>query len=127
MNKKQIVCNTAPKAIGTYSQAISIGAFVFISGQIPLKYSDMSVLDGSFEDQVKLVLSNINEIAKEAGCTIDDCVKLTVYLNNLEDFAKVNSAMETMFNEPFPARAAVEVSRLPKDVDVEIDAILYKQ
>jgi reactive intermediate/imine deaminase len=127
MSKKVITCSTAPSAIGTYSQAISVGNLVFISGQIPLHYKDMTVVEGSFEDQVEVVINNIKNIAAEVECSLNDCVKFTVYLKNLENFALVNTVMDKYLDKPYPARAAVEVSRLPKDVEVEIDAILYKQ
>ena len=127
MTKKKITCNTAPSAIGTYSQAIKVGNLVFISGQIPLNYKDMSVAGDTFEEQVEVVLNNLKNIANESGCNLDDCVKLTVYLSDLENFSIVNNVMERYFEIPYPARAAVEVSRLPKDVSIEIDAILYKE
>lgn len=127
MNKKAITCNTAPLAIGTYSQAISVGNLVFISGQIPLNYIDMTVIEGSFKEQVETVINNIKNIASDAECTLNDCVKFTVYLKDIENFASVNAVMEEHLEKPYPARAAVEVSRLPKDVEVEIDAILYKK
>ena len=126
MSKKAITCNTAPSAIGTYSQAIAVDKFTFISGQIPLDYKNMSIIEGTFEDQVVVVLNNLKNIAMEANCTLDDCVKFTVYLKDLENFSIVNSIMERHLTEPYPARAAVEVSRLPKDVHIEIDAILFK-
>ena len=127
MSKKSIICNTAPSAIGTYSQAITVDKFTFISGQIPLDYKNMSITEGTFEDQVDTVLTNLKNIASEAQCTLDNCVKLTVYLKDLENFSIVNSVMERHLSEPYPARAAVEVSRLPKDVQVEIDAVLFKE
>jgi reactive intermediate/imine deaminase len=127
MSKKVITCSTAPSAIGTYSQAISVGNFVFISGQIPLNYKDMTVMSGSFEEQVETVMNNIKNIALEADCSLNDCVKFTVYLKDLENFVSVNTVMDKYLSKPYPARAAVEVSRLPKDVEIEIDAILFKQ
>ncbi|MBL6700476.1 MAG: hypothetical protein ISQ60_03400 [Gammaproteobacteria bacterium] len=127
MSKKAITCNTAPSAIGTYSQAISVGNLVFISGQIPLNYKDMNVIEGSFEEQVETVINNIKNIASDAECSLNDCVKFTVYLKDIENFAAVNAVMDKHLEKPYPARAAVEVSRLPKDVEVEIDAILYKK
>jgi 2-iminobutanoate/2-iminopropanoate deaminase len=127
MSKKAITCNTAPSAIGTYSQAISAGNLVFISGQIPLNYKDMNVIKGTFDEQVETVLNNIKNIASDAECTLNDCVKFTVYLKDIENFASVNAVMDKHLEKPYPARAAVEVSRLPKDVEVEIDAILYKK
>tara|TARA_B100000900_G_scaffold412998_1_gene435963 strand:- start:1902 stop:2285 length:384 start_codon:yes stop_codon:yes gene_type:complete len=127
MTKKKISCATAPSAIGTYSQAIQAGNYIYISGQIPLDYKDMSISASTFHDQVEVVLNNLANIAMTSGCTLDDCVKLTVYLKDLENFSIVNTVMEKFFKEPYPARAAVEVSRLPKDVSIEIDAILYKE
>tara|TARA_Y100000287_G_scaffold180429_1_gene175317 strand:- start:220 stop:603 length:384 start_codon:yes stop_codon:yes gene_type:complete len=126
MTKKQITCDKAPSAIGTYSQAITTGKFTFVSGQIPLNYADMSIVLGSFEEQAEVVMNNLKHIAESAGCSLDNCVKFTVYLKNLENFSKVNTVMEAYLSEPYPARAAVEVSRLPKDVEIEVDAILYK-
>ena len=127
MTKKKISCDTAPSAIGTYSQAIQVDKHTYISGQIPLDYKDMSIAGASFEDQVKVVLNNLRNIATTSGCDLNDCVKLTVYLKDLENFSIVNAVMKDFFDQPYPARAAVEVSRLPKDVSIEIDAILYKE
>ena len=127
MTKKKIICDKAPSAIGTYSQAIEAGQYVYVSGQIPLNYEDMTLVEDSFENQVEVVLRNLKNIANTSGCNINDCVKLTVYLRDLENFSIVNTVMERFFDEPYPARAAVEVSRLPKDVSIEIDAILYKK
>ena len=107
------------------SQAVQAGNFIFISGQIPLDPSTMEVVSDLFEKQVTQVLINLEAVAKEAGFTLSDIVKITVYLKNLEDFQSVNSAMSEVFSKPYPARAAVEVSRLPKDVLVEMDAIAY--
>ena len=127
MTKKKIICDKAPSAIGTYSQAIEAGQYVYVSGQIPLNYEDMTLVEDSFENQVEVVLRNLKNIANTSGCNLNDCVKLTVYLSDLENFSIVNTVMERFFDEPYPARAAVEVSRLPKDVSIEIDAILYKK
>ena len=127
MTKKKIICDKAPSAIGTYSQAIEAGQYVYVSGQIPLNYKDMTLVEDSFDNQVEVVLRNLKNIANTSGCNLNDCVKLTVYLSDLENFSIVNTVMERFFDEPYPARAAVEVSRLPKDVSIEIDAILYKE
>ena len=127
MTKKKIICDKAPSAIGTYSQAIEAGQYVYVSGQIPLNYKDMTLVEDSFDNQVEVVLRNLKNIANASGCNLNDCVKLTVYLSDLENFSIVNTVMERFFDEPYPARAAVEVSRLPKDVSIEIDAILYKK
>ena len=122
---KNISTNKAPSAIGAYSQGIRAGKFIFISGQIPLDPSTMEIVSDDFTRQVDQVLINLKAVANEASCSLDDIVKITVYLKNLEDFQSVNTAMSKMFTEPYPARAAVEVSRLPKDVLVEMDAIIY--
>ncbi|MAZ57763.1 MAG: hypothetical protein CMD73_04390 [Gammaproteobacteria bacterium] len=122
---KNISTNKAPSAIGAYSQGIRAGNFIFISGQIPLDPSTMEIVSDDFTRQVDQVLINLKAVANEASCSLDDIVKITVYLKNLEDFQSVNTAMSKMFTEPYPARAAVEVSRLPKDVLVEMDAIIY--
>ena len=122
---KNISTNKAPSAIGAYSQGIRAGNLIFISGQIPLDPSTMEIVSDDFTRQVDQVLINLKAVANEASCSLDDIVKITVYLKNLEDFQSVNTAMSKMFTEPYPARAAVEVSRLPKDVLVEMDAIIY--
>ena len=122
---KNISTNKSPSAIGAYSQGIRAGNFIFISGQIPLDPSTMEIVSDDFTRQVDQVLINLKAVANEASCSLDDIVKITVYLKNLEDFQSVNTAMSKMFTEPYPARAAVEVSRLPKDVLVEMDAIIF--
>ncbi len=127
MSKKEVVCENAPSAIGTYSQAVIVGNFIFVSGQIPLDHKDMTVVQGSFEEQVEVIMQSLSNIADSSGASINDCVKLTVYLKNLENFSSVNNVMEKYLSKPYPARAAVEVSRLPKDVEVEIDAVIFKE
>lgn len=120
----EISTDKAPSAIGAYSQAIKVNNMIFISGQIPLNSKTMEIVPGNFDCQVGQVLDNIISIAMEAGCNANNIVKITVFLKNLENFQAVNKAMEKIFSKPYPARAAVEVSRLPKDVEVEMDAIL---
>ena len=124
MLKEPIQTNKAPKAIGAYSQAIKSGEFLFISGQIPLNPETMKIVDSSFEDSAQRVISNIENICKEAGASLDDIVKLNIYLLDLENFDILNKIMKKRFSEPFPARATVEVARLPKDVMIEMDAIV---
>ena len=124
MLKEPIQTNKAPKAIGAYSQAIKSGEFLFISGQIPLNPETMKIEDSSFEDSAQRVISNLENICKEAGASLDDIVKLNIYLLDLENFDTLNKIMEERFSEPFPARATVEVARLPKDVMIEMDAIV---
>ena len=124
MLKEPIQTNKAPKAIGAYSQAIKSGEFLFISGQIPLNPETMKIVDSSFEDSAQRVILNLENICKEAGASLDDIVKLNIYLLDLENFDTLNKIMEERFSEPFPARATVEVARLPKDVMIEMDAIV---
>ena len=122
---KAIHTKNAPSAIGAYSQAVKAGGFMYVSGQIPLVPETMEIVSEDFNVQVKQVLENLNAIIVDSGSKLSDVVKLNVYLKDLADFQSVNDAMSTVFDEPYPARAAVEVSRLPKDVLVEIDAIVY--
>ena len=124
MNKKAIHSDNAPAAIGTYSQAIQAGNLVFLSGQIPLVPATMEIVDGDFEARARQVFENLRAVAEAAGGDLNDIVKLTIFLTDLGNFATVNSVMESFFEQPFPARAAVGVSALPKGVDVEADAIL---
>jgi reactive intermediate/imine deaminase len=124
MSKKPIHSDNAPAAIGTYSQAIAAGGLVFLSGQIPLVPATMEIVDGDFEARARQVFDNLQAVAEAAGGSLNDVVKLTVFLTDLDNFTTVNSVMESYFTQPFPARAAVGVASLPKGVDVEADAIL---
>ena len=124
MTKAAIHTDKAPAAIGTYSQAIDAGGLVFLSGQIPLDPATMEVVSGDFEARARRVFDNLAAVAGAAGGSLDDVVKLTVFLTDLGNFATVNAVMEDYFSEPYPARAAVGVASLPKGVDVEADAIL---
>jgi len=124
MSKHAIHTESAPAAIGTYSQAIETQGLVFLSGQIPLDPATMETVDGDFEARARRVFENLAAVAAAAGGSLDDVVKVTVFLTDLDDFATVNSVMEEFFQQPFPARAAVGVASLPKGVDVEADAIL---
>ena len=124
MSKQVIHSDSAPAAIGTYSQAIRAGGLVFISGQIPLNPETMEVVEGDFEMRARQVFSNLEAVAEAAGGSLNDVVKLTIFLTNMDDFATVNAVMGAFFEQPFPARAAVAVVALPKGVDVEADAII---
>ena len=115
----------APAAIGTYSQAVQAGDTVYISGQIPLDPATMQIVSEDFEAQAQQVFRNLAAVAEAAGTTLQSAVKLTIFLPDLSQFATVNAVMSAYFEEPYPARAAVEVSALPKGVQVEADAILY--
>ncbi len=124
MSKTELYTDKAPAAIGTYSQAVRAGRLVFLSGQIPLVPATMEIVEGNFEARAKQVFENLQAVAEAAGGTLNDAVKITVFLTDLDNFATVNSVMERFFDKPFPARAAVGVAALPKGVDVEADAVL---
>ena len=128
MTKTIIQTPEAPAAIGTYSQAVQTPAatMTFISGQIPLDPDSMTLVSDAFEEQAHRVFINLRAIAEAAGGRLSDCVKLTIYLADLGQFAKVNEVMATYFAEPYPARAAIEVSALPKQAQIEIDAIMVQ-
>ena len=119
MIKKAIQSDTAPSAIGTYSQAAQVGDFVFLSGQIPLDPKTMEIVGGDFENRARQVFENLGAVAEAAGGTLDQIVKLTIFLTDLDNFAAINAVMEEYFSAPYPARAAVGVASLPKGADVE--------
>ena len=123
--KKIISTDNAPSAIGTYSQAILANDFLFISGQIPLDPEKMELVEG-IDNQIRMVFKNIEEILKEANMSYSNIIKLTILLDNLENFEKVNEIMGQLFDKPYPARAAYEVSKLPKNSSIEIETIAYQ-
>ena len=123
---KIIETENAPKAIGTYSQAVKVNGFLFISGQIPLDPSTMELVEG-IENQINQVFENINQILKADGMDFSNIVKLSVLLEDLSHFEKVNEIMASIFSKPYPARAAYEVSKLPKGSSVEIETIAFKE
>ncbi len=116
--------NSAPAAIGPYSQAIKAGDTVYLSGQIPLDPKTMTVVEGDISRLTQQVFDNLQAVATAAGGSLADAVKINISLTDLNDFQAVNSVMETYFKQPFPARACVQVAALPKGVPVEIEAIL---
>lgn len=124
MKKHAIESDRAPAAIGTYSQAIRAGGTVYLSGQIPLDPATMSLVGDDIDAQVRQVLDNLAAVTAAAGGTLDDIVKLTVYLVDLANFGRVNEIMAQYFQAPYPARAAVEVAGLPRGAAVEMDAIM---
>ncbi len=124
MKKEIISTDKAPQAIGTYSQAVKVNNTVYISGQIPLVPETMEVLEGSVEEQIHLVFKNLQAIITAAGGGFDNVVKLNIFLTDLSHFPTVNQVMAQYFTEPYPARAAIGVSELPKAVPVEMDAVL---
>ena len=115
---------SAPKAIGPYSQAVRSGSLVFISGQIPLDPKTMELVGEDVVRQTHQVFKNLSAIAKASGGNLVDIVKMTIYLTNLDNFSKINEIMASYFQEPYPARATIEVSALPKAALVEVEAIL---
>ena len=124
--KKEIRSDKAPKAIGPYSQAIEANGIIFASGQIAIDPASGKLLEGPVTEQAHLVLNNLKAVMEAAGCTLDNVVKCTVFLQDMNDYAAVNKIYGQFFKAPFPARAAVEVARLPKDVKIEIEAIAVK-
>lgn len=124
MKRSAISTELAPKAIGTYSQAVKAGEWVYLSGQIPLVPETMELVPGDMRAQITQVFNNLSAVASAAGGTLADIVKLTVYLVDGGDFPLVNEVMGQYFSPPYPARAAVGVASLPKGARVEIDAIM---
>ena len=122
--KTVIATESAPGAIGTYNQAIRSGDTVYISGQIPLDPETMEIVTGDFRKRAEQVFANLAAVATAAGGTLQDAVKLNVYLTDLGNFATVNEIMAEYFDKPYPARAAIGVAALPKGTDIEADAIL---
>ena len=125
MSKKIIQTNGAPKAIGTYSQAVQKNNIIFLSGQIPLNPETMDLVEG-IEEQIHQVFKNMIEVIKAADSSTDDLVKLNIYLTDLSNFGLVNEIMAQYFTEPYPARAAIGVASLPKGSQVEADGFLVK-
>ncbi|MHA2379536.1 MAG: RidA family protein [Candidatus Thorarchaeota archaeon] len=123
MSREVVSSEKTPKAIGPYSQAIKAGGFVFCSGQIPFNPDTGELVLGSIAEQTRQVLSNIKSVLQTAGTTMGKVVKVTVFLKDMNDFSEMNSEYSEWFPEEPPARAAVQVARLPKDVGIEIEAI----
>jgi len=124
MKKNVIQTKGAPAAIGPYSQAVQVGNLMFVSGQIPLDPSTGGVVIGGIETATHRVMKNIEAILEEAGCTFANVIKTTIFIKNMDDFAKINAVYASYFSGNYPARETVEVSRLPKDVEVEISVIV---
>jgi len=127
MNISAIDTDAAPAAIGTYSQAVVHGDSIYLSGQIPLNPATMEMVEGEIPSQIRRVFDNLAAVAAAAGGSLADCVKLNVYLTNLEHFPVVNEVMATYFQKPYPARAAIGVAALPRNATVEMDAILARR
>ncbi|MEI2773093.1 MAG: Rid family detoxifying hydrolase [Candidatus Competibacter sp.] len=124
MPRQIISTDEAPAAIGTYSQAVKVGSTVYLSGQIPLDPATMQLVEGGIDVQIRRVFANLAAVARAAGGSLADTVKLNVFLTDLSHFALVNQIMADHFPEPFPARAAIGVADLPRGAQVEVDAVL---
>jgi reactive intermediate/imine deaminase len=124
MTREIIQTAKAPQAIGTYSQAVKTGTTVYLSGQIPLHPQTMELVDGDMAEQIRRVFDNLTAVAQAAGGSLDDVVKLNIFLTDLANFALVNEIMATRFRPPYPARAAVGVAALPRGAQVEMDAVM---
>lgn len=122
--KTIISTDNAPSAIGTYSQAVKVNNTVYLSGQIPLVPETMTVISDDFTEQTHQVFKNLVAVCEAAGGNINDMVKVNIFMMDLANFATVNEVMSLYFAQPYPARAAVQVSRLPKDVLIEIDGVM---
>lgn len=123
-NKSIIQSEHAPQAIGTYSQAVKVGETVYLSGQIPLDPETMELVGGDIERQIKQVFENLKAVCEAAGGSLQDIVKLNIFLTDLGNFTTVNEVMATYFQTPYPARAAIGVAALPKGAEVEMDGIM---
>ncbi|TVP54024.1 MAG: RidA family protein [Halomonadaceae bacterium] len=123
-NKSVIQTDNAPKAIGTYSQAVKAGDTVYLSGQIPLDPATMELVPGDIEVQIRQVFANLRAVCEASGGTIQDIVKLNIFLTDMGHFATVNEVMATVFEDPYPARAAIGVAALPKGAEVEMDGVM---
>lgn len=125
MTKEIIQTNNAPKAIGTYSQAVKVDHTIYLSGQIPLVPETMTIIEGDITAQITQVFENLKAVAEASGGDLGDIVKLNVFLTDLSNFPLVNEIMGRYFQEPYPARAAIGVAALPKNAGVEMDAIMF--
>ena len=124
INKAIINTENAPAAIGTYSQAIKVNNTVYLSGQIPLDPESMELVEGGIESEINQVFNNLAAVCLAAGGDLKNIVKLNVYLTDLANFSIVNTIMASYFEEPYPARAAIGINQLPKEAEVEMDAIM---
>jgi reactive intermediate/imine deaminase len=124
VTREAVTTTDAPAAVGTYSQAIKAGSTVYVSGQIPLDPDSGEMVQGDIGVQIEQVFQNLKAVAHAAGTSLNNAVKITVYLTDLQHFGLVNEAMERFFDAPYPARAALGVASLPRGAEVEADAIL---
>ena len=123
-NRAVISSPDAPEALGPYSQGIKVGNTIWLSGQVPLVPGTMELVGGDISAQATRVFENLSAVAAAAGCTLDNAVKINISLTDLNDFAAVNKVMENFLQEPYPARACVQVAALPKGAAIEVEAVL---
>ena len=124
--KKKIETDDAPRALGTYSQAIEAGNTIYLSGQIPLDPNTMKLVEGN-ENQIRQVFKNIQAVCESSEVSLNEIVKLNVYLSDLSVFSLVNEIMKELFSEPYPARAAIQVAKLPLDSLIEVEGIIVRK
>lgn len=124
MKKEEVICKNIPKVIGPYSQAVAFGNLIFCSGQIGIN-PKTGQLENGIEAQTNQIFKNLKELLKSAGTSLKNVLKVNVYLKNMNDFPVMNAIYAQHFNKPYPARATVEVARLPKDALIEIECIAY--
>ena len=122
--KEEISTKNAPAAIGPYSQAIRVGNLIFTSGMIPIDPKTGELVSGPVEEQAKQAFTNLKNLVEASGASMDDVVKTVVFISDMNDFGKINEIYETFFTAPYPARSCVQAARLPKDVAVEIEAVV---
>ena len=125
MKKEIINTESAPAAIGTYSQAVKVGNLVFLSGQIAIDPDTQQLVNDEIRVEIQQVFRNLSAVVQAAGATLSEVVKLTIYLTDLKEFPLINELMPEFFSKPYPARAVIGVSELPKQARVEMDAIVY--
>lgn len=126
MKKEQIETKRAPEALGPYSQGVVSNGFIFLSGQVGIDPATGKVVEGGVEPQTNQIFNNIKNVLIESSAELDDIVKVTVFLKNMDDFSLVNSIYSNYFSKPYPARSAVQAAKLPLDVDIEIEVIAAK-
>lgn len=124
MSKQVISTDSAPSAIGTYSQAVKVGSTVYLSGQIPLIPESMEMVTSGFADEAHQVFKNLAAVCEATGGSLNDLAKVNIYLTDLENFAQVNEIMSQYFAKPYPARAAIGINQLPKGAQIEIDGVM---
>jgi 2-iminobutanoate/2-iminopropanoate deaminase len=127
VTKQIISSDKAPSAIGPYSQAVRAGNLVFLSGQIPLDPGTGEVIYGDIKKATARCIENIKAIAEEAGCSLNDIIKTTIFIKDMNEFSQINEVYGTYFTQKQPARSCVQVAKLPKDADIEIEAIILKK